>query len=149
MTLQQTSPNEMVYQTKIHWISFIKPILFMVIGFPFLLFLFFTKEWIYLIIFGAIGFLGIKGMYIYCYLKRIRVILSKRFLSLKMGLFSNEINDIALSKTEGIGIYQSLLGRLLNYGTLIITTGEVTQKYLIEKPMEFRTHLLENLEKER
>lgn len=64
MTIQQTYQNEIIYQTKIHWISFVKPILFMIIGFPFLLFLFFTKEWIYLILFGLIGFLGIKGIYI-------------------------------------------------------------------------------------
>ena len=147
MTIQQTYQNEIIYQTKIHWISFVKPILFMIIGFPFLLFLFFTKEWIYLILFGLIGFLGIKGIYIYYHLKCIRVILSKYFLSLKTGIFSNEINDIALSKTESIGLYQSLLGRILNYGTLTITTGEVTQQYLIEKPLDFRNYLLKNLQK--
>ncbi|WP_203965455.1 PH domain-containing protein [Capnocytophaga stomatis] len=66
-------------------------------------------------------------------------------MSLSRGILGKRVDDIALSKMEGIGVYQNILGKYLNYGTLIVTTGEVTQSYFIQKPMEFRKHLLETI----
>lgn len=144
ITFNQTiSSNEIVYQTKIHWISYVKPILFMVIGTPFLLAIFFVKSWT-IVFYMLLGYIALKGLYSYWYLKKVKIELSERFLSLKTGIFASQVNDISLSKLEGIQVSQSLLGRFLNYGRLIISTGEVSQSYLVEKPMELRKYLLEN-----
>lgn len=144
ITFNQTiSSNEIVYQTKIHWISYVKPILFMVIGTSFLLAVFFVKSWT-IVFYMLLGYIALKGLYSYWYLKKVKIELSERFLSLKTGIFASQVNDISLSKLEGIQVSQSLLGRFLNYGRLIISTGEVSQSYLVEKPMELRKYLLEN-----
>ncbi|GIJ92807.1 membrane protein [Capnocytophaga stomatis] len=145
MTITSTIQNEIIYQTKLHWISYLKPIFFIIIGFPFFFSLFFIKGFLYVALCTLIGFLFIKGIYKYFYLKSVKVILHKNYLSLSRGILGKRVDDIALSKMEGIGVYQNILGKYLNYGTLIVTTGEVTQSYFIQKPMEFRKHLLETI----
>lgn len=136
-----------IYQTRIHWISFVKPVVLMMISFPFVItFLNMEKSMsIKLVFCGFMSLVFLKNVYIYWYLKRIYIFLSERFLSLKTGIFSKEISDISLTKLEGISVHQSLLGRWLNYGTLVISTGEISQSYKIQNPMEFRKKLLMNL----
>lgn len=136
-----------IYQTRIHWISFVRPVVLMMISFPFVItFLNMEKSMsIKLVFCGFMSLVFLKNVYIYWYLKRIYIFLSERFLSLKTGIFSKEISDISLTKLEGISVHQSLLGRWLNYGTLVISTGEISQSYKIQNPMEFRKKLLMNL----
>lgn len=53
-----------------------------------------------------------------------------------------------LRKCEGIQVEQSILGRILNYGTLLVTTGEATNSYKsIKKPIEFSTRINEQIDK--
>lgn len=75
----------------------------------------------------------------------LKISLKKKYLTLQSGIFTKNISDISLEKLEGFNLHQSLLGRLLNYGTLTISTGGVIQKYQIRKPQEFRKQLLATL----
>ena len=52
-----------------------------------------------------------------------------------------------LRKCEGIQVEQSILGRILNYGTLLVTTGEVTNQYkMIKDPVTFSTRINEQID---
>ena len=46
-----------------------------------------------------------------------------------LALYWNLWAVIALTKVEGVHIEQSFLGRLLNYGTVVVTTGEVINRF--------------------
>jgi uncharacterized membrane protein YdbT with pleckstrin-like domain len=61
----------------------------------------------------------------------------------KMGLFRRSTFEMNLSKVESVGVAQSLLGRLLNYGEVEIkgTGASLTPVSLISDPLGFRSHI--------
>ncbi|PTT33629.1 hypothetical protein DBR28_14425, partial [Chryseobacterium sp. HMWF028] len=65
------------------------------------------------------------------------------YLSISTGIFSQTIIDISLKKMEGMQLYQTWIGKALNYGTLIISTGGVTHSYSISNPTELREKIID------
>ncbi|MDC1683656.1 PH domain-containing protein, partial [Phocaeicola vulgatus] len=50
--------------------------------------------------------------------------------------------DIDENKCEGIRINQSLMGRMLGFGSIVVTTGGVTNKFdFITNPIKFRNEI--------
>ena len=67
-------------------------------------------------------------------------------LIFKRGIINRNSHELLLKKCEGITVDQSLLGRILNYGTVIVTTGEVTNRYkYISRPLRFTTKIHEQI----
>jgi uncharacterized membrane protein YdbT with pleckstrin-like domain len=64
---------------------------------------------------------------------------SKRIVA-KQGFLQRHTLELFLPKVEGIRVNQSLWGRLLSYGTIIVTGTGTTQEILydIANPLEFR-----------
>ena len=71
---------------------------------------------------------------------------NKRVL-IKTGLFSRHSFETLLSKVEGIGVSQGLLGRIFNYGTIVVTgTGGSKEAFAgIANPLEFRKKVQEQV----
>ena len=65
----------------------------------------------------------------------------------KVGLFYRDTLELVLAKVETIGVEQTILGRILNYGTIIVTgTGGTKEPFKdIAKPLEFRQHVQSQL----
>jgi uncharacterized membrane protein YdbT with pleckstrin-like domain len=59
---------------------------------------------------------------------------------IKIGLIRRHSLELLLQKVEGIGVDQSLAGRILGYGTITVTgTGGTRESFQrISRPMEFR-----------
>lgn len=59
---------------------------------------------------------------------------------IKVGFIQRRTLETMLGKVEGIGVDQSVLGRLLNYGTITVTgTGGTQERFTnIAHPLEFR-----------
>lgn len=69
-------------------------------------------------------------------------VLTNRRLIAKTGIIQRNSNDLILRKCENVRVRQSLLGRLLNYGTVIVSTGEATNQYpYIQDPIRFTTQI--------
>ncbi len=152
--------NTITYTTKLHWVVYLKPISVLVICIPVLLF-YISMYWyswkngsyeIPEFSFRNLFILGIPAILSYGVLKNLlkilackmtRIYLSKNYITLRTGILSKNLDDISLNKYEGLSVSQSWLGRILNYGVLAISTGEISQFYLIEKPLELRKHILE------
>lgn len=137
-------PQEhVVYRTRLHWIIFLGPVIFTVlglalsiegdrsgpIGFPF---------------FVISLFWGISS-----FIKMVTSefgITNKRVL-IKVGFIRRESVDTLLAKVEGIHIHQGILGRILNYGTIVIrgTGGSSTPFKKIRDPLEFRQKVQEQI----
>ena len=50
--------------------------------------------------------------------------------------------ELMLHKCEGVQIRQSMLGRIFNYGTVYVTTGEETNSFeYIQDPIVFSTKI--------
>ena len=72
-----------------------------------------------------------------------RLILTNKRILIKRGLLSRSTFEVLLTKVEGIGIRQPLLGRMLNFGTIVVTgTGGAHQVFRgIREPQAIRQRL--------
>jgi uncharacterized membrane protein YdbT with pleckstrin-like domain len=61
----------------------------------------------------------------------------------KTGIFQRHTVEMNLSKVETVGVNQSILGRLLDYGTVIVrgTGGSFEPIPFIGEPLAFRNHI--------
>jgi uncharacterized membrane protein YdbT with pleckstrin-like domain len=68
------------------------------------------------------------------------LVLTNRRVISKFGVLSRETVEIGFSKVESIRVKQGLLGRLFNYGDLVVTGSGATHAPIanIKHPMEFR-----------
>lgn len=82
------------------------------------------------------------------YLTSEFAITNKRVV-LKTGLIRRQVVELFLSKIESMGADQSILGRILNYGTLVVsgTGGGYDGFPKVADPMTFRKRLMEEIEK--
>lgn len=67
-------------------------------------------------------------------------------LIFKRGIINRNSFELLLNKCEGVQVDQSILGRILNYGTVNVTTGEATNQYkYISRPLTFSTKIHEQI----
>ena len=77
-----------------------------------------------------------------------RFILTNKRIILKTGIIMRQSNELMLRKCEGIKVSQSIMGRILNYGDVMVTTGEVVDVFqYIWDPMGFSTKVNEQIDK--
>jgi uncharacterized membrane protein YdbT with pleckstrin-like domain len=71
------------------------------------------------------------------------LVLTDRRVIYKTGLLKRHTLEMNRSKVETIGVDQSVLGRLLNYGTVTVrgTGGSLEPIRQIDDPLTFRTHI--------
>ncbi|GEM52764.1 hypothetical protein EB1_25540 [Empedobacter brevis NBRC 14943 = ATCC 43319] len=141
-----TTSDPVNYEAKIHWISYVVPVFFIIIG-SIGVFAFLLLGYKYML--GFIGliylfliYLFIRGIIRFLRFRSTKIYVTDHHLTFSTGILGKTLSDLSLSKLEGMHLHQSLLGKTLNFGTLVVTTGDVTNIYLIEKPMELRTILL-------
>jgi uncharacterized membrane protein YdbT with pleckstrin-like domain len=67
----------------------------------------------------------------------------------KVGLAARRTIELLLSRVESIGVEESVTGRMLGYGTVIIHgTGGTPESFdTIARPLEFRTQVQQQIEK--
>ena len=69
--------------------------------------------------------------------------ITDRRIIFKSGLLARHTQEMNLSKVESVDVNQSILGRLLGYGTIIVrgTGGSLEPMRMISRPLEFRNHI--------
>lgn len=69
---------------------------------------------------------------------------------MKVGLIQRDIFETFLTRTEGIKVWQSVFGRLFNYGTItVVGTGGTNDSFRqVPNPLHFRHVLQEELDRE-
>jgi uncharacterized membrane protein YdbT with pleckstrin-like domain len=67
----------------------------------------------------------------------------------KVGLAARRTIELLLSRVESIGVKESVMGRMLGYGTVIVHgTGGTPEIFnMIAHPLEFRTQVQQQIEK--
>ena len=73
--------------------------------------------------------------------------ISNKRVLIKLGFIKRNSFETLLSKVEGIGVVQGILGRILDFGTIIIrgTGGSKEYFHKIANPLEFRKHVQEQI----
>lgn len=167
--------EKIIHRASLHWIIFIRPIVWTVItGFvalrgnawmqlalqrtPREVLDLFPPAWITFLTGGytripPLAILLIVLIVVPLWIGELLAYLSSEFgvsnkrVLIKTGLFSRHSFETLLSKVEGIGVSQGLLGRIFNYGTIIVTgTGGSKEAFAgIENPLEFRKKVQEQV----
>lgn len=159
--IENREPEEVIYETRLHWISFLPYIVGMLFTLPSLftfVIIFFTYvskgvkcedtqpfEFVGLFTSGMFSLLFFFLLYKYFLLKSIKVQVLKNSLTLRSGVVAQEVNDILLSKYEGFHLHQSAMGKWLGYGIFRVTTGGAYQSYKIKDPMGLRNTVMNQI----
>ena len=136
-------PGETVdYRAHLHPIVFLHPSFFALIGLSFVVFSFVSAGLSYFWIPGAVLLFYAAGVCIdraVHYLSSEFAITNKRVV-IKVGFFNRKTLEMVLAKIETIRVDQSILGRVFNYGTIVVTgTGGTNEPFRsIANPLEFR-----------
>lgn len=130
-----------VYRSKLHWIVFRWTILVLAITFVMI-----SAEGIEPAIGGFLLAAIIGALNFITYSTSEFGVTNKRVL-IKVGLIKRHSIETLLSKIEGIQVNQGIIGRILGYGTIVITgTGGTREPFaMIASPMEFRKKVQEQI----
>jgi|SRR5208283_3322716 len=135
--------EKVIYRTKLHWIIFLGPIIFIILAFMFFVI---GKE------IAAVGLLFLLiaivwAVIVFIHFKTSEFGITNKRVLIKVGFIRRASHETLLSKVEGINVNQGLWGRIFNYGTISIKgiggTSNPFQK--IEAPMEFRKKVQEQI----
>lgn len=136
-------PGETVaYRARLHPVIFLQPALFGLVGLSFVVFALVSAGLPYFTVLGAAFLLYAAGVgtgRAVHYLSSEFAITDKRVL-IKVGFINRQTLEMLLTKVETIRVDQSIVGRLLNYGTIVVTgTGGTNEPFRsIGNPLEFR-----------
>lgn len=143
--------EQIIYHSKMHWIILFRPLIVIYISFSFFLIGKITGN-AFLIILMPIFIFSIilaipaliTGLFV---LKNYEIIItSKRIYSI-IGFLKRERKEILIMKVGSTAINQSRMGRLLNYGTIIIRDagGGILRRKYMKSPSDFANKLHEQL----
>ena len=139
---EKLNPNDdtnSIYFSRLHWILFCWPAGCMLASLLFGLYFPQIKQ-IALIFFGF-SFIWIFMTWVTYYYSSITI--QKRNIILRKGMLVRQTVDIPLSKIESIDIRQTIMGSILNYGTIIITGTGGTKELInyLDQPLTCRRHI--------
>jgi uncharacterized membrane protein YdbT with pleckstrin-like domain len=149
-----------VYRAKLHWTIFLKPLIVLVLAFLLIGARIWSTPLVQRFVPAGtsptdvaqlqnyavlLGFIVLIPDVVYA-LSRVILYLSSEFavtdkrVIIKVGWIRRASFELMLSKIEGIGVEQSILGRILGYGTISVRgTGGTKNPYPnIARPLEFR-----------
>lgn len=131
--------EEIKYKANIHWYIFVYPAILLLLG------AFFSSAQT-----GFIYYIGLLLLLVGLFqlIKRILLkmgaeyVVTNKKVILKSGILSRDALELILSKCEGLRINQSIMGRILGFGSIVVTTGGATNKFnFIANPMKFRNEI--------
>ncbi|MCB1827429.1 MAG: PH domain-containing protein [Coxiellaceae bacterium] len=155
--------ENVVYQTRPHWVIFMIPVVLAVLslvlygylktlsGFQYEIFGYSFYAIISLFVFLLAIWFGIKA---YIFYQTSEYGVTDKRIVMKTGWIQRRSIEIFLEKVEAIYVDQTISGRIMGYGTVIIVgTGGSKDPFLyVPKPLEFRNRAqqqIDNIEERR
>ena len=131
--------ERVMYRTRLHWKVFVPPLVFAAVVAAPLAWLVLVDKW------NAFAWIPVAIVLLWLVAAFVRrqtsefVVTSKRVL-MKTGVFTVRSIDLLLSKVEAIAVHQSLAGRMLGFGDIVLTGSGGTQEPFssIQSPLAFR-----------
>jgi uncharacterized membrane protein YdbT with pleckstrin-like domain len=131
--------EQVLYRTRLHWKLFIPPILFaLIVSIP-LAWVAYAETWnAFAWIPLAIALLWLVAAFIRRQTSEF-VVTNKRVL-MKVGVFTVRSIELLLAKVEAIAVHQTLMGRMLGYGDIVLTGSGGTKEPFstIQSPLALR-----------
>jgi uncharacterized membrane protein YdbT with pleckstrin-like domain len=130
--------EHVVYQTNLHWTVYSWPIVLALLG--------------VVLLFGSAGagfavlaLAGVVGVVVYIAASNAEFAVTNKRVIMKVGWLNRHSLELLLTKVESIGVEQGLSGKLLGYGTIVVSgTGGSHEPFKnINEPFEFRRQIQE------
>ena len=143
--------NEVViYRANLHWAIFINAFVYLslsVLTCAFNVWITEPNQILWTISLLALVFALISGISSYIRLKTSEFPITNKRVLIKAGFIRRHSLEVLLHKVEGIGVNQSILGRIFGFGTIIVTgTGGTKETFdQIDSPLEFRKQVQAHL----
>ena len=140
------SDEQVVYETKLHTIMFVEPIVALLF-----LMLFFIGSLLSGDLGASLFFLVLAVLPLVlatlAYVGSEFVVTNKRLIT-KTGVISRSSSDMNFNKIEGLSVDQGILGRMIDFGTVGVRgTGGFVQRFSrIDKPFQLKRALDEAME---
>jgi uncharacterized membrane protein YdbT with pleckstrin-like domain len=142
-------PGESVlHAARLHWFIYLKGLALLLLALVCVMFAVGSNEpGISIPLWLAAGVLGLLGAVsaIAALIEQAttELVLTDRRVIYKRGLLKRHTMEMNRSKVETVSVNQSVLGRLLNYGTVIVrgTGGSLEPIRKIDDPLTFRSHI--------
>jgi len=152
---QVLQPGETVtYATSLHWLVYLRAILLLILAISCL------AAWevvpepamdlplkigtALLIVAAVLGLWGLmSGLSALILRTTTELAVTDRRVIYKTGIFRRHSMEMNRSKVETVGVNQSILGRILGYGTVVVrgTGGSFEPIPFIGEPLDFRSHI--------
>lgn len=144
------SGETIVYSTKLHWIIYWRAILLLIICI-----ILAGQAWyladnnnlslalvIAAVIFALLGLSSALRAFIRRWTTELAV--TDRRVIYKEGLIARRTVEMNRSRVESVDVYQTILGRMLGYGTITLrgTGGSLEPMPNIDDPLTFRSHII-------
>jgi uncharacterized membrane protein YdbT with pleckstrin-like domain len=139
-------PSErVIYKTRLHWVLFAKPALVTLVAVVLAVALgaLTRLEWLWYaslaVLVVGLGWGAIEAVE----LLTSEFAVTTTRLIFKVGLVGRYTTELLLGKVESIGVQQTLVGRVLRYGDLVVTgTGGAREVFTrVHDPIGFRNHV--------
>jgi len=145
------------YRARLHWILFIKPALIGLTIIALVAFLFYIADLSNVLSAQAMLLIGIAVLIIAAlpllaaaltWLSAEFAVTNRRVI-LKTGFIQSKTAEMFLNKIESVGVDQSIGGRILNYGSIVIrgTGGSLEPFHRVSAPLRFRRQIQEQIGK--
>jgi uncharacterized membrane protein YdbT with pleckstrin-like domain len=146
---QVLQPGETVtYATSLHWLVYLRAILLLILAILCLIAAASVAEpiagLVLKIIAALLGLLGlVSGLDAVIRRSTTELAVTDRRVIYKTGIFQRHSMEMNRSKVETVGVDQSILGRILGYGTVVVrgTGGSFEPIRFIGDPLSFRSHI--------
>jgi uncharacterized membrane protein YdbT with pleckstrin-like domain len=143
------------YRARLHWILFVKPFLIAIFVLGIAGVAFYATDlaktlstqsialiWIAVLVIAAIPIL----MTLLSWKSAECAVTNKRVI-LKTGFVQSKTAEMFLNKIESVGVDQSIVGRILGFGTIVIrgTGGSLEPFHRVSNPLRFRNQIQEQI----
>lgn len=94
---------------------------------------------------AALALIGLwLFLLVYIQVKSTELAITNKRIIVKFGFIRRDTTEINLLKVESVQVEQTLLGRILNFGTIIVSAGggPMAPVPYIHAPLEFRKHFV-------
>lgn len=137
-------PNESVfYKTSVHWVIFLRYALLALLVFIFVVIPFAIG--VQALMSSQLGWFALPLPMLILIPPAVQfgtneLVVTNRRVLIKTGAINRQTLEMFISKVESVGVHQSVIGRMLDYGTVIIrgTGGSDEPFQMIARPIPFR-----------
>ena len=143
------------YRARLHWILFIKPILIALAIIAVAASVFYaadlgktlSTQWALLLWVVVLLIAAIPIFTVVVNVNSAEFAVTNKRVILKIGYIQAKTAEMFLNKIESVGVDQSIAGRILGYGTIVIrgTGGSLEPFHRVSAPLQFRKQIQEQI----